>query len=165
MIKEKIILISRGNKIPLTFRVIFSLILFLIYIALTGYLPKPPVILITFFLTPLLPLIWTLQDIIEINMNNKIIHEYIWILGNKRGKPKPFNDLQYIFINTTKMRQTMSSWGSRVHYNQYDEYLAYLKLNSGKKYLLTRSKNHESLVNKMKQISVKLNIPFKEMNQ
>ena len=118
-----------------------------------------------FFLTPLVLLFWTLQDITEINMNNKIIHEYIWILGNKWGKPKPFNDLQYTFINTKKMRQTMSSWGGQVHYNQYYEFLAYLKLNSGKKYLLKRSKNHKSLVNKMKEISVKLNVPFKEMDQ
>ena len=161
--KAKIIRITRGNSLPITFRMAFSLILFLIYIALTGYLPKALVIALMILLAPILPLIWTLQDMIEINMNKKLIHEYIWVLGSKWGTPKLFEHIEYIFINETKMGQTMFSWGGRVHYKQHYEYLAYLKLNSGKKYLLKRSKNHESLVNKMKKISVKLNVPLKEM--
>ena len=144
---------------------VFSLILFLIYIALTGYLPKALVIALMILLAPILPLIWTLQDMIEINMNKKFIHEYIWVLGSKWGTPKLFEHIEYIFINATKMSQKMSSWGGRVHHNKYLNYIAYVKLSSGKKYLLKRSKNHESLVNEMKEISVKLNVPFKEMNQ
>ena len=73
--KAKIIRISRGNSLPITFRMVFSLILFLIYIALTGYLPKTPVIALMILLAPILPLIWTLQDMIEINMNKKFIQQ------------------------------------------------------------------------------------------
>ena len=83
-----IIRISRGNSLPITVRMVFSLILFLIYIALTGYLPKALVIALMILLAPILPLIWTLQDMIEINMNKKFIHEYIWVLGSKWGTQK-----------------------------------------------------------------------------
>ena len=163
--KAKIIRISRGNSLPITFRMVFSLILFLIYIALTGYLPKALVIALMILLAPILPLIWTLQDMIEINMNKKFIHEYIWVLGSKWGTPKLFEHIKYIFINETKMRQTMTSWGGRVRYNQYTEYVAYLKLNSGEKILLSRSKNHDTMAKNVKEISVKLAIPLKEITQ
>ena len=116
-------------------------------------------------LAPILPLIWTLQDMIEINMNKKFIHEYIWVLGSKWGTPKLFEHIKYIFINETKMRQTMTSWGGRVRYNQYTEYVAYLKLNAGEKILLSRSKNHNTIAKNVKEISVKLAIPLKVITQ
>ena len=163
--KENIIRISRGNSLPITFRMVFSLILFLIYIALTGYLPKALVIALMILLAPILPLIWTLQDMIEINMNKKFIHEYIWVLGNKWGTPISFKHIKYIFINATKMRQTMTSWGGRVRYSQYSEYVAYLKLNSGKKFLLTRSKNYDSLAQELQTISVKLDTTLRDTTQ
>lgn len=163
--KENIIRISRGNSLPITFRIVFTLILFLIYIALTGYLPKALVIALMILLAPILPLIWTLQDMIEINMNKKFIHEYIWVLGNKWGAPTSFKHIKYIFINATKMRQAMTSWGGRVRYSQYSEYVAYLKLNSGKKFLLTRSKNYDSLAQELRTISVKLDTTLKDTTQ
>ena len=141
------------------------MILFLIYIALTGYLPKALVIALMILLAPILPLIWTLQDMIEINMNKKFIHEYIWVLGSKWGTPKLFEHIKYIFINETKMRQAMTSWGGRVRYSQYSEYVAYLKLNSGKKFLLTRSKNYDSLAQELRTISVKLDTTLKDTTQ
>ena len=165
MEKVKIIRISRGNIVPITFRIIFSLIIFLVCIVLIVYLPKALVIVFMVFLALLLPLIWTLQDIIEINMKKKIIHEYIWFLGNKWGTPKSFNGLEYIFINRKKMNQTMTSWGGRAYHNQYDEYVAYLKLNTGEKHLISKSKNHTSLINKIKGISIRLDIPLKEINK
>ena len=163
--KENIILISRGNSLPITFRMVFSLILFLIYIALTGYLPKALVIALMILLAPILPLIWTLQDMIEINMNKKFIHEYIWVLGSKWGTPKLFEHIKYIFINETKMRQAMTSWGGRVRYSQYSEYVAYLKLNSGETFLLTKSKNHNSMAKALRKISVKLDATLKDTTQ
>ena len=163
--KANIIRISRGNSLPITFRIVFTLILFLIYIALTGYLPKALVIALMILLAPILPLIWTLQDMIEINKNKKFIHEYIWVLGNKWGAPTSFKHIKYIFINATKMRQAMTSWGGRVRYSQYSEYVAYLKLNSGKKFLLTRSKNYDSLAQELRTISVKLDTTLKDTTQ
>jgi hypothetical protein len=163
--KANIIRISRGNSLPITFRIVFTLILFLIYIALTGYLPKALVIALMILLAPILPLIWTLQDMIEINMNKKFIHEYIWVLGNKWGAPTSFKHIKYIFINATKMRQAMTSWGGGVRYSQYSEYVAYLKLNSGKKFLLTRSKNYDSLAQELRTISVKLDTTLKDTTQ
>ena len=162
--KEKIFRISRGNSLPITLRMVFSLILFLIYIALTGYLPKALVIALMILLAPILPLIWTLQDMIEINMNKKFIHEYIWVLGSKWGTPKLFEHIEYIFINATKMNQKMSSWGGRIHHNKYLDYIAYVKLSSGENQLVARSKNHTSLINKIKKLSNRLNIPIKETN-
>ena len=109
MEKAKIIRISRGNVAPITLRIVLSLIIFLICNMLIVYLPKALAIVSMVFTAPLLPLIWTLRDVIEINMNKKIIHEYIWILGIKWGMPKSFNRLEYIFINSTKMNQTMNN--------------------------------------------------------
>ena len=163
--KANIIRISRGNSLPITFRIVFTLILFLIYIALTSYLPEALVIALMILLAPILPLIWTLQDMIEINMNKKFIHEYIWVLGNKWGAPTSFKHIKYIFINATKMRKAMTSWGGRVRYSQYSEYVAYLKLNSGEKFLLTRSKNYASMAQELRKISVKLDTTLKDTTQ
>ena len=163
--KAKIIRISRGNSLPIILKVVFSLILFLVYIALTGYLPKPLVIALMILLAPILPLIWTLQDMIEINMNKKFIHEYIWVLGIKWGRPKLFEHIEYILINETKMSQKMSSWGGRVYHNKYVNYVAYLKLSTGENHLIAKSKNHTSLINKIKKLSIRLNIPIKEINK
>jgi hypothetical protein len=52
-----------------------------------------------------------------------------------------------------------------LRYNQYNEYVAYLKLNSGEKILLSRSKNHNTIAKNVKEISVKLAIPLKEITQ
>jgi hypothetical protein len=164
--KAEIIRISRGNSLPIAFRMTFSLILFLIYIALTCYLTKALVIALMILLAPILPLIWTLQDTIEINMNKKFIHEYIWVLGSKWGTPKLFEHIEYIFINETKMRQKIIvPWGGRVRYYKYVDYIAYVKLSSGEKILLTRSKNHKTMAKNIKEISVKLAIPLKVITQ
>ena len=72
---------------------------------------------------------------IEINMNKKFIHEYIWVLGSKWGIPKLFEHIEYIYINETKMSQKMSSWGGRIYHNKYVNYVAYLKLSTGEKSL------------------------------
>jgi hypothetical protein len=97
-------------------------------------------------------------------MNKKFIHEYIWVLGSKWGTPKLFEHIEYIFINETKMRQKIiMPWGGRVRYHKYVDYIAYVKLSSGEKILLTRSKNHKTMAKNIKEISVKLAIPLKVM--
>ncbi len=59
----------------------------------------------------------------------------------------------------------MTSWGGRVRYSQYSEYVAYLKLNSGETFLLTKSKNHNSMAKALRKISVKLDTTLKDTTQ
>jgi hypothetical protein len=96
----------------------------------------------------------------QIDKNRKTYREYTSYYFIKRGKRKPYEAAEKLFINSSKTSSRMyaaHSTQSSVFVNQ--EYDGYLKLNDGTKLYLLSKKNKEKLATELNRIANFLNVP------
>lgn len=82
----------------------------------------------------------------RINWKEKTYHDYIWVLGMKIGDKGTFQTIEYLFIKSNKVHQTMHLRvaSSTVFKEVVD---AYIRLSPEKKiHLFTRESRHDALV-------------------
>ncbi len=93
-----------------------------------------------------------------IDFKNKTYHDYAWILGLKIGGERGvFDQLEYVFIKSSKVSQTMSSryQSTTVRREVFDAYLRFSENN--KLHLLTRD-SKEDLLKRTSEIAAKLGV-------
>lgn len=122
---------------------IFGIILLLSYVIIG-------VLLILLSLT-----ILTARYRLMINLTNQSYHDYLWIAGIKKGEKGQFRNIECLFINKNKYRQTVNSRVSSM--TKYGtEYNGYIKFDVTDVHLI--SSDHKSkVVQKLKRIRNKLN--------
>ena len=93
---------------------------------------------------------------LKIDFDNKVFHDYLWILGIKHGEKGQFDNIEYLFIKRSKVSQTMQlkAASTTIHRDVYDGYLRFSETN--KIHLMTEDDKSE-LIRKLKVISEKLN--------
>lgn len=93
---------------------------------------------------------------LKVDFENKVFHDYLWILGIKQGEKGQFDNIEYLFIKRSKVSQTMQlkAASTTIHKDVYDGYLKFSETN--KIHLLTEDHKSE-LIRKLKVISEKLN--------
>lgn len=89
---------------------------------------------------------------LAIDFTKKTYRDYVWVLGIKSGDDGKFDSIQYVFINKTKVSQTMNSKVSSTTIVR-DEYNGYLKFSERNKVHLASSENKQRLTIAMKLIS------------
>lgn len=101
-------------------------------------------------------LILTTQYRVAIDTGNRTYHDYVWILGLKSGDRGKFESIQYIFINASKVSETM---GGRISQTTIvsDTFDSYLRFSERHKIHLATNRNKGTLVNNMKVIAQQLN--------
>lgn len=99
----------------------------------------------------------------EIDPNQRTYREYNSFLFLKTGKPRPYDDIEKIYINSGKVNRRMytahtssSSAFARVEYN------AYLKLTSGEKIFLFTDHNKKRILSRAKQIAASLSAELQD---
>ncbi len=102
-------------------------------------------------------LIFTTHYRLEIDFDNKVFHDYVWILGLKNGDKGKFEKIEYVFIKKNRVSQKMQLQvaNTTIHKEVYD---GYLKFSDDEKiHLLTKDKKKDVL-SKLHEISTKLNV-------
>ncbi len=153
----KSVRIDKGRLIPVAFGFAGTFLLFLLYKFLYENLTMYPFIGLGILFSPILPILWTSRTIYEINPVKKIRHEFIWIMGNKIGKPVPYLEIEKVYVNKIKMSQRMTSWGGQTNTARFYEYVGYVKFSDGIKSELVRDRELKFVIEKMKKIAKKLN--------
>lgn len=153
--------IGRGRVVPLTFRVVGTVFIMLLFFVLFENTSEIMAVGLGIPFSMTLPLLWTSRYITEINPERKVVFEYIWMMGFKVGRPQPYVQLEKIFVNTVGMAQRMTSYGGSVHTSRFLEYKAYLKYDQNKLEIFD-GRDREKTLESMQKISKKLNIPFQD---
>jgi hypothetical protein len=152
----KKIRIGKGRVLPIAFSLVGTIALFGIFIFMFEQLPKVGFIIGAIVISPLLPLMWTSRYIIEIDPDEKYIWEYIWLMGKKIGRPISYASIEKIYINKVKMSQRMTSWGGQVRTNKTNEFVGFIKFESGKTVELIREQEKEFVFEELAKIAKKL---------
>ena len=123
------------------------------------YFPEIYAILISIFLSFLVPPLWFSSTILTINLETKEVHLGTWIMGWKTGRTESFNHIEKIFINKVKTTQKMHRYGTGgVHEQTGVEYRAFVKLDNIEKYFLISNKSEKKVEKKVVEIKKKLGI-------
>lgn len=94
---------------------------------------------------------------LNIDLDNKTYHDYLWILGFRNGEKGKFNALEYLFIKMSNVTQTMRLRvvSSTIRKEVFD---GYLKFSEHDKIHLLTMDSKESLIKKLKSISSRLKV-------
>lgn len=107
---------------------------------------KPIIGMILWFISLI---IFTTHYRLRIDPENKVYHDYLWILGFRSGEKGKFITLEYLFIKKNTVSQTMRL---RVASStiQKDVFDGYLKFSDQHKIHLLTLSSKENLINRLK---------------
>lgn len=102
-------------------------------------------------------IIFTTHYRLQLDLDNKVYHDYVWVLGMKHGEKGRFDRIEYLFVKKSKVSQTMYSRGasSTIKKELYD---GYLKFSNGKKIHLSTKENKADLIANLKGMGTQLNV-------
>jgi len=128
--------------------------IFLLVVGLVAVFVKPVIGLILLLISLI---ILTTHYRLNVDLDNKVYHDYLWILGLRNGEKGKFNSMEYLFIKKSSVTQTMQLRvaSSTIQKEVYDGYLKFSDLD--KVHLLTLD-NKADLIKKLKPISEQLKI-------
>lgn len=102
-------------------------------------------------------IIFTTHYRLKIDFDNKVFHDYLWILGLKNGDKGKFENIEYLFIKKSKVSQTMSVRvaSTTIQKEVYDGYLKFSE--KDKIHLITKDSKND-LIKNLRVISSSLKI-------
>jgi hypothetical protein len=156
-IKKNIVDVNFGRLFPWQFQFVGGIILF-VAIALSG-----ESLGVSIFLILLGLFILSASEGTEINRETKMVREYKSFFFLKTGQWSPYEGIEKIFVNSSRVTQQMHT----AHTNKSSvftdyEYNGYLKFDDGTKMQLLRKKNKVSLLQSLKSISTFLQVPLED---
>lgn len=94
---------------------------------------------------------------LRVDFEQKTFHDYVWILGLKNGTKGRFEQVDYIFIKPSKIRQTLNSRVSStvIHKEVFD---AYLRFSEHDKIHLLTLDDKKAVMNKATIFAAKLGV-------
>ncbi len=154
----KVVKINKGKAIPWTFRFLGTLIILIGCLGTLRLQPEFLAIISTVILSIGAPAIWFASNIISIDPIEKTIHDGVWTLGRKFGKPEKYNEIEKIYINKVRTKQTSYSLANNQHIITNAEYKAFLKTDNGDKYFLFSHPLEERANEKVAEVRKKIGI-------
>lgn len=127
---------------------------FLLVVGLSIFFVSQIGSLILFFISLV---IFTTHYGLAVDLDNKVYHDYLWILGFRNGEKGKFNTLEYVFIKKSNVTQTMQLRvaSSTIRKEVFD---GYLKFSEHHKIHLLTMDSKENLIKKLKNISIRLKV-------
>ena len=109
-------------------------------------------------------LILTTHYRMEVNFRNKTYHDHLWILWMKKGEKKSFEKIDFLFIKSGHVSQTMhyKSLSSTVEKTVYDGYIQFSV--NDKVHMLTKD-DEEVLYYRLEKIAAQLGVEVKDVTE
>jgi hypothetical protein len=102
-------------------------------------------------------IIFTTHYRFVVDLEHKVFHDQVWILGFRSGEKKKFEHIEYLFIKTNKVSQTMSLKAASTTITK-EVYDGYIRFSEGEKVHLISKDNKKDLIAKLRPISQGLNV-------
>lgn len=97
---------------------------------------------------------------VNIDFDKKMVFDYLWIIGFKKGTKNKFKKAEYFYMNSTKFNQTHGSVSVRFH-SSGKIFNAYLKLDNENVFLKEGFDKGE-IKSFVFSLSHKFNIPYQD---
>ena len=154
----KIVRINKGKAVNLPLRLIGVIVATVGTIQLMHILPEPWSVLVTIVVASFVPAIWFSDKVIIIDMDKKEVFDGVWTMGKRLGKATIFNEVEKIFIDKVKTKQTLYNLSNKQNIVVNHEYRAYLELDNGENFFLISHPLEDKLEEKVTKIEKKLGI-------
>lgn len=154
----KVVKINKGKAIAWHIRLVGVIIAIIICMSTLKLQPESLAIILTILCSILVPAIWFASNIITIDLEKKEIHDGVWVLGRKFGRSEKFDNIDKLFLNKVKTKQTMYSLANNQNISTNSEYKAFVKLDNGNKYFLFSHPLEERAEEKLRELRQKLQI-------
>src|SRR5688500_2393019 len=146
--------IKSGSLFPFPFLVLGAIV----FLAAVPVFVSSPILSVFLLITA--ALILTAHEGTEVNPTSRTYREYQSFLFIKKGKPKKYNGIEKIFVNSAKVSQKVyTAHTSQSTTFSNTEYNAYLKFNDGVKVFLLSRKSKTKLLEKLRDAARVLNVP------
>jgi hypothetical protein len=92
-----------------------------------------------------------------VDLDQKVYHDYLWIVGFKSGEKKKFSSIEYVFIKKSSVSQTMQLRvaSSTIRKEVFD---GYVKFSPDEKVHLLTLDSKEEVMARLKEISGQLSV-------
>lgn len=102
-------------------------------------------------------IIFTTHYRFSLDLEHKVFHDHVWILGFRSGEKKKFERIEYLFIKTNTVSQTMNlkAASTTIRKEVYD---GYIKFSENEKVHLITKDSKKDLITKLLPISKALNV-------
>lgn len=94
-------------------------------------------------------------------MRKKVCHDFLWILGFKKGEKISFDEVDCVFITSTSQGQEWGPVSVRFH-NKVSVYYAFIKFSDGSKMMLKEATYKPDLKKEVRQFARKINVELKD---
>lgn len=102
-------------------------------------------------------IIFTTHYRFTVDLEQKVFRDYVWILGFRSGEKKKFERIEYLFIKTNKVSQTMSLKAASTTIRK-DVYDGYIRFSENEKVHLITKDNKKDLIARLRPISEALHL-------
>lgn len=154
----RIVRINKGKYLHWSIRFLGAIIIVLSVIKTLRVVPEPWSVIVSAFISILLPIIWFTNKIIVIDLEKNVLFDGIWVMGFKIGETRSFQHLEKFFFNKVKTKQTVYSLSNKQNIVANHEYQAYVKIDSGEKFYLLSHPLEERIIEKLTKIKQKLEV-------
>ena len=148
--------INQGRIVPWQFRLAGSVFVIMLIFGAFIKLEEIYAIICALLLSPLVPLLWSSFYLLEIDPVAKTVTEISWMMGIQKKEVTRFEGIEKIFINPVRVSQRVTSYSGHVNDFKSQEYMAYLKLDSGQKFELVSDRNADHLRKRLEEVRKKL---------
>jgi hypothetical protein len=97
---------------------------------------------------------------IEINLNKQILHDYLWILGFRKGERLETSEIDYLYLTKSKFSREYGFFPRAYEYGYL--FNGYIKLKNDDKLMVGYSKRKDAILKKLKRISSVLHLEIKD---
>ncbi|MFC2124100.1 hypothetical protein ACFLU5_04745 [Bacteroidota bacterium] len=97
---------------------------------------------------------------IEINLDDRKLHDYLWISGFRKGEKIDITEIDYLYLTKSKYSREYGFFPRAYEYGYL--YNGYSKLKNEEKLLIGYSKKKDSILRKLERISKELNLEIKD---
>ena len=110
---------------PIQIKLLWSLALVALAIVLTQLVSFPLLVISWAILLGGIIIIWTTHYRVDIDFKVGGIHDYLWILGFRKGTFRYFDTIEFLFISRSKASQGLNLWpqSTTVEEELFDGYI------------------------------------------
>ncbi len=100
---------------------------------------------------------------IEINLREENLHDYLWILGFRKGETIDIAEIDYLYLTKSKYSREYGFFPRAYEYGHL--YNGYIKLKNEEKRMICYGKSKDRILTKLHLISKALNLEIKNYSE
>lgn len=158
--RDHLLRINQGRIVPVTFRWLWTMLMFFLIAICFQNLPELPAVLCAIGCSLAVFPVWSAYYLLEIDTENRTVGDHTWVMGRKLGKQTSYEGIEKVFINSAMMAQSVNGHGGSGYQSRWREYQAFVKFDDGRKVFLISDRDLNLLQDRLQPMLKKLGCPL-----